>query len=82
MSQDITWFPEFGSSFASVHSIHASRYKSNKANNNLHTRHRCDMAFIEPMHRNKPNITYLLTYKTQNTPWQWLRYGLHWAHAP
>ena len=20
------------------------------------------MAFIEPMHRNKPNITYLLTY--------------------
>ena len=21
----------------------------------------CDMAFIEPMHRNKPNITYLLT---------------------
>ena len=21
--------------------------------------HRCDMAFIEPMHRNKPNITYL-----------------------
>ena len=22
---------------------------------------RCDMAFIEPMHRNKPNITYLLT---------------------
>ena len=20
---------------------------------------RCDMAFIEPMHRNKPNITYL-----------------------
>ena len=20
----------------------------------------CDMAFIEPMHRNKPNITYLL----------------------
>ena len=24
---------------------------------------RCDMAFIEPMHRNKPNITYLLTCK-------------------
>ena len=22
---------------------------------------RCDMAFIEPMHHNKPNITYLLT---------------------
>ena len=22
---------------------------------------RCDVAFIEPMHRNKPNITYLLT---------------------
>ena len=21
------------------------------------------MAFIEPMHRNKPNITYLLTFK-------------------
>ena len=21
------------------------------------------MAFIEPMHRNKPNITYLLTHK-------------------
>ena len=24
------------------------------------------MAFIEPMHRNKPNITYLLTYYTTN----------------
>ena len=23
------------------------------------------MAFIEPMHRNKPNITYLLTYISQ-----------------
>ena len=23
---------------------------------------RCDMSFIEPMHRNKPNITYLLTW--------------------
>ena len=23
------------------------------------------MAFIEPMHRNKPNITYLFTYPTQ-----------------
>ena len=23
---------------------------------------RCDMAFIEPMHSNKPNITYLLIY--------------------
>ena len=23
--------------------------------------YRCDMAFIEPMRRNKPNITYLLT---------------------
>ena len=23
---------------------------------------RCDMAFIEPMHRNKPNFTYLLSY--------------------
>ena len=23
------------------------------------------MAFIEPMHRNKPNITYLLTYNLQ-----------------
>ena len=22
---------------------------------------RCDMAFIEPMHRNKPNTTYLLS---------------------
>ena len=21
---------------------------------------RCDMAFIEPMHRNKPNMTYLV----------------------
>ena len=25
------------------------------------------MAFIEPMHRNKPNITYLLTFKAQIT---------------
>ena len=24
-------------------------------------RFRCDMAFIEPMHRNKPNITYCNT---------------------
>ena len=23
---------------------------------------RCDMAFIEPMHRNKPNITYCFTF--------------------
>ena len=27
------------------------------------------MAFIEPMHRNKPNITYLLTHRTDgNSP--------------
>ena len=25
------------------------------------------MAFIEPMHRNKPNITYLLTYLNMKT---------------
>ena len=25
------------------------------------------MAFIEPMHRNKPNITYLLTYLLTST---------------
>ena len=25
------------------------------------------MAFIEPMHRNKPNITYLLTYTAQSS---------------
>ena len=25
------------------------------------------MAFIEPMHRNKPNITYLLTYVREDT---------------
>ena len=30
------------------------------AGNSLVTGERCDMAFIEPMHRNKPNITYLL----------------------
>ena len=24
------------------------------------------MAFIEPMHRNKPNITYLLTYSSKS----------------
>ena len=32
------------------------------------------MAFIEPMHRNKPNITYLLfTHKRQPIaePWVW-----------
>ena len=29
---------------------------------------RCDMAFIEPMHRNKPNITYLLVIN-----WNYLR---------
>ena len=28
---------------------------------------RCDMAFIEPMHRNKPNITYLLRYNKKFT---------------
>ena len=28
------------------------------------------MAFIEPMHRNKPNITYLLTYALgSDEPW-------------
>ena len=27
---------------------------------NLVLEQMCDMAFIEPMHRNKPNITYLL----------------------
>ena len=27
-----------------------------------HGQARCNMAFIVPMHRNKPNITYLLTY--------------------
>ena len=26
------------------------------------------MAFIEPMHRNKPNITYLLTYPDSAKP--------------
>ena len=38
---------------------------------------RCDMAFIEPMHRNKPNITYLLTVRLQqNQTWIWdLREG-------
>ena len=30
---------------------------------------RCDMAFIEPMHRNKPNITYLLTPVPAKQPW-------------
>ena len=30
------------------------------------------MAFIEPMHRNKPNITYLLTY---------LQESLHYFHT-
>ena len=30
---------------------------------------RCDMAFIEPMHRNKPNITYLLTCPQHWTMW-------------
>ena len=39
---------------------------------------RCDMAFIEPMHRNKPNITYLLTVgfmiciQHSNLPQLWL----------
>ena len=36
---------------------------------------RCDMAFIEPMHRNKPNITYLLTY-------QWFEMLWHWCEFP
>ena len=31
------------------------------------------MAFIEPMHRNKPNITYLLTWCRALTTW--LLYG-------
>ena len=34
---------------------------------------RCDMAFTEPMHHNKPDITYLLTclftYPSQYVPW-------------
>ena len=29
---------------------------------------RCDMAFIEPMHRNKPNITYLLAHRELTWP--------------
>ena len=29
------------------------------------------MAFIEPMHRNKPNITYLLTYLGQMEEEEW-----------
>ena len=39
---------------------------------------RCDMAFIEPMHCNKLNITYLLTYQLASIPcyvylkiWYW-----------
>ena len=28
------------------------------------------MAFIEPMHRNKPNITYLLTYIWSSSAWK------------
>ena len=28
---------------------------------------RCDMAFIEPMHRNKPNIIYLTKHQNKNT---------------
>ena len=28
---------------------------------------RCNMAFIEPMHRNKPNVTYLLTSLENNS---------------
>ena len=30
--------------------------------------YRCDMALIEPMRRNKPNITYLLTYFDELPP--------------
>ena len=37
-----------------IESLHSITYS-------IHTP-RCDMAFIEPMHRNKPNITYLHTY--------------------
>ena len=43
---------------------------------------KCDMAFIEPMHRNKPNITYLLHKYSQNTPHSLpvtVRYGVDWA---
>ena len=36
---------------------------------------RCDMAFIEPMHRNKPNITYLLS-STMHMP----TLGSHYLH--
>ena len=33
---------------------------------------RCGMAFIEPMHRNKPNITYLLTCRlSRECKWNW-----------
>ena len=28
---------------------------------------RCDMAFIEPMHRNKPNITYFQLYQSASS---------------
>ena len=41
---------KFGSKYSRIH----------KQTLNLKMSLRCDMAFFEPMHRNKPNITYLL----------------------
>ena len=37
------------------------------------------MAFIEPMHRNKPNITYLLTYYYMilHISLQWVRQNIN-----
>ena len=50
--------------------------KAVKLNQSVTHSLRCDMAFIEPMHRNKPNITYFLTHSlyiiikaNKNGPW-------------
>ena len=45
---------------------------------------RCDMAFIEPMHRNKPNITYLLPtlgVSLYATLWMGSKTQTYWARA-
>ena len=39
------------------------------------------MAFIEPMHRNKPNITYLLTSYDTPGPRGWALEDREWRNA-
>ena len=52
----ILWIGLLGTNFSEIW-IRISSFSFNKMHLKMSSA-RCDMAFIEPMHRNKPNITY------------------------